>query len=140
MIGSFDLAKDALRNARTCYDHLAGRLGVALTEALLREGYLVLSGDGGEVTGPGAAFLARFGAGIEDARRARRAFCRPCLDWTERRPHLGGAVGAAIARRALALGWVERQRDSRALTITATGRAGFSETFGVALAAAPQRE
>jgi DNA-binding transcriptional ArsR family regulator len=135
-------ADTAMRDARTCYDHLAGRLGVALTDALMRAGYLVLSGDGGEVTGPGVTLLESFGAGIEDARRARRTFCRPCLDWTERRPHLGGAVGAAIAARALALGWIERQRDSRALTITATGRAGFSETFGVALAArtAPQRE
>jgi DNA-binding transcriptional ArsR family regulator len=133
-------ADAALRHARTCYDHLAGRLGVALADALTREGYLELSGDGGEVTERGVSFLNEFGAGIEAARRARRAFCRPCLDWTERRPHLGGAVGAAIAARAFNLAWIEPQRDSRALTITAKGRAGFSDVFGVALEPALQRE
>lgn len=133
-------ADAALREARTCYDHLAGRLGVALTDALLRDGHVVLGTDGGEVTERGVEFLDRFGAGIGAARRARRAFCRPCLDWTERRPHLGGAVGAAIADRALALDWIARQRDGRALTITAKGRAGFREMFGLALEPAPQRE
>ncbi|HUK58173.1 MAG TPA: helix-turn-helix transcriptional regulator [Stellaceae bacterium] len=128
-------ADDALRAARTCYDHLAGKLGVALTDALMREGHIVLGEDGGEVTERGVRFLDQFGAGIAEARRARRAFCRPCLDWTERRPHLGGAVGAAIATRAFDLDWVERQRDGRALTITEKGRAGFAEIFGATLEA-----
>jgi DNA-binding transcriptional ArsR family regulator len=133
-------ANAALRDARTCYDHLAGRLGVAVTDALTHEGYLLLGAEGGEVTARGLRFLDKFGASIEEAQRARRAFCRPCLDWTERRPHLGGAVGAAIANRAFDLAWIERQRDGRALTITAKGRAGFGEVFGVTLEPAPQRE
>jgi hypothetical protein len=62
-------------------------------------------------------------------RQHRRTFCRPCLDWTERRPHIGGSVGAALATRCFELGWIERKRDSRAVTITATGLQGLKQTF-----------
>jgi DNA-binding transcriptional ArsR family regulator len=123
----------ALRAARTCYDHFAGRLGVGLADALCRRGHIVLADEGGEVTEAGMAFLSRFGLDLEEARRRRRAYCRPCLDWTERRPHLGGAVGAALATRCFALHWVERQRDSRALAVTAAGRRGLAEIFDVTL-------
>jgi DNA-binding transcriptional ArsR family regulator len=123
----------ALRAARTCYDHFAGRLGVGLADALCRRGHIVLADEGGEVTEAGMAFLSRFGLDLEEARRRRRAYCRPCLDWTERRPHLGGAVGAALATRCFAFHWVERQRDSRALAVTAAGRRGLAEIFDVTL-------
>jgi DNA-binding transcriptional ArsR family regulator len=125
---------EALRTARTCYDHVAGRLGVALADSLAAAGHVILTADGGAVTPSGLDFLHDFGADPEDGvNRARRVFCRPCLDWSERRPHLAGRVGAALATRCFALGWIARQRDTRALTVGAAGRAGFAHTFGIAL-------
>jgi DNA-binding transcriptional ArsR family regulator len=121
---------EALRNARTCYDHLAGRLGVALAESLQAAGHVVMAADGGEVTGPGRAFLRAFGA---EPAPGKRAFCRPCLDWSERRQHIGGRLGAALAARCLELSWIERRRDSRAVTITPKGESGFAERLGVRL-------
>ena len=121
---------ESLRNARTCYDHLAGRLGVALTDSLRRSGHVALSADGGEVTDTGHAFLCEFGA---EPAPGKRVFCRPCLDWSERRPHIAGRLGAALAARCLERGWIARQRDSRAVTITPAGSSGFSETFGIDL-------
>ncbi len=122
---------EALRLARTCYDHLAGQLGVALADALAGRGYLVLDGDGGEVTEAGARFLGEFGLDLARLSRQRRRFCRPCLDWSERRHHLGGALGAALAARCVELAWIERIRDSRAVSITAAGRRGLAEVFGI---------
>jgi DNA-binding transcriptional ArsR family regulator len=119
---------DALRTARTCYDHLAGRLGVALADALTAADHVTLSADGGEVTPSGHAFLRDFGA---EPAGGKRVFCRPCLDWSERRAHIAGKLGAALAARCLDLGWIERQRDSRAVTITTAGRNGFAHTFGI---------
>jgi DNA-binding transcriptional ArsR family regulator len=124
---------DALRTARTCYDHFAGRLGVGLADALRERDHLVLADDGGELTDSGAAFLLDFGVDLSAVRQKRRTFCRPCLDWTERRLHLGGAVGAALASRCFELGWFTRSRDSRALTIAPTGRRGLDEVFGFSL-------
>ncbi len=122
-------AEDALRRARFCYDHLAGRLGVALADALVARGHVEFGEDGGVVTAEGGAFFARFG--LDLAGKTRRAFCRPCLDWSERRPHIAGAVGAGLAGHCLALGWIQRQRDTRAVSVTAKGRAGLRETFGI---------
>ena len=122
-----------LRTARTCYDHFAGKLGVALADALCARGHLVLSSEGGAVTDEGTAFLGQFGIDLGAAQHRRRAFCRPCLDWTERRLHLGGSVGAALAKRCFDLAWFTRQRDSRALAITPAGRQGLGEVFGISL-------
>jgi DNA-binding transcriptional ArsR family regulator len=124
---------DEMRTARTCYDHLAGRLGVGLADALGTRGQVVLTEDGGEVTAAGMTFLAGFGADLAPIRGSRRPFCRTCLDWSERRWHIAGSVGAALYRRCLDLGWIERCRDSRAVRITAAGRRGFAETFGLSL-------
>jgi len=121
---------DALRLARTCYDHLAGKLGVAIADALVARKYLLLSDDGGEVTRAGGKFLGAFGADL-NPKRSQRMFCRPCLDWSERRYHVAGHVGAEICRRCLELGWLARSRDSRALKITPTGRVGLYKAFGV---------
>lgn len=109
---------DALRTARTCYDHLAGRIGVALAGALTGAGHLTLTADGGEVSPSGHAFLRDFGA---EPVAGKRVFCRPCLDWSERRPHIAGRLGAVLAARCLDLGWIARQCDSRAVTITPEG-------------------
>jgi DNA-binding transcriptional ArsR family regulator len=124
---------DALRAARTCYDHLAGRLGVALADALSAGGHLELDEDGGRVTPQGEALLAAFGVDPAPAARSRRCLCRPCLDWSERRPHLAGLLGARIADRCFELGWIARLRDTRALAVTPAGVAGFEERFGLRL-------
>lgn len=124
---------DQLRTARTCYDHIAGRLGVALADALTQQDHIQLSDDGGVVTRAGEKYLIDFGVRLDEARKGRRTFCRPCLDWSERRPHLAGALGAAVADRCFELGWVARLRDSRALKISASGQRGFKEAFGIVL-------
>jgi DNA-binding transcriptional ArsR family regulator len=124
---------DALRFARTCYDHLAGQVAVAIADALVVRGYIVLGDDGGEVTEAGSLFLTDFGVDLAAQSRARRIFCRPCLDWSERRYHVAGHVGAEICRCCLQRGWFARQRDSRALRLTPTGAAGLFDAFGVVI-------
>lgn len=120
-----------LRLARTCYDHLAGRLGVGLADALVAAGRLELDGEGGRLTDAGARFLAGFGLDLPALAEGRRCFCRPCLDWSERRPHLAGALGAALARACFERGWIARVKDSRAVAITAAGRRGLVAEFGL---------
>ena len=122
---------EALRFARTCYDHLAGRLGVAITDALVAKGHIIFADDGGKVTDTGARFLTEFGAELISKFQSRRIFCRPCLDWSERRYHLAGLVGAAILQRCLDLGWLVRVRDTRSLRVTSAGQRGFRDTFGM---------
>jgi DNA-binding transcriptional ArsR family regulator len=122
-----------LRRARTCYDHIAGLLGVGLTERLTEREFVILGDEAGEVTPVGAEFLSKLGVDLSGARAKRRVFCRPCVDWTERRPHIGGAVGAALASRCFELKWIERARDCRALIITPAGRRGLMEIFGLSI-------
>ena len=122
---------EALRRARTCYDHLAGRLGIAPADALTSQDHLVLSESAGALTGKGQRFLCSFGIELEDEHRNRRAVCRTCLDWSERRPHLAGRLGSALCTRMFDLGWIERIKDSRALAITTEGRGGLRSTFGI---------
>ena len=124
----------SLRRARTCYDHLAGQLGVGIADRLVAQGILVLGDEAGELTESGRAWLESFGITVEPLGRTRRLFCRPCLDWSERRPHLAGGLGAALCRRCSELGWIERERDSRAVAVTPTGLRGFAEVFGLSLA------
>lgn len=121
----------ALRRARTCYDHLAGEVAVAIADEMIAQGRVEFSSDGGALTETGAGLLAAFGAALPG--RSSRIFCRPCLDWSERRPHIAGAVGAAICQRCFDLGWVRRVAGTRALAITPPGALGLRETFGVRL-------
>jgi DNA-binding transcriptional ArsR family regulator len=121
----------AMRVARSCYDHMAGHLAVGITDAMLGRGQIEFDGDGGSVTDAGKLFLEKFGADIAAAAQSKRVFCRPCLDWSERRYHLAGAVGAALLHRTLELKWVKRQDSTRALTITRAGQEGFRKTFGI---------
>jgi DNA-binding transcriptional ArsR family regulator len=124
---------DKLRHARTCYDHIAGVLGVGLADRLTEREFVVLDDEGGEVTRAGLDFFGKLGVDLSGARSRRRMFCRPCLDWTERRPHIGGAVGAALAQRCFELKWIERVRDSRALAVTPAGRRGLHEFFALSI-------
>jgi DNA-binding transcriptional ArsR family regulator len=121
------------RRARTCYDHLAGLLGVGIADKLLEHGHLLLADEGGDLTESGEKVLTKLGVDLARARAGKRVFCRPCLDWTERRPHLGGAIGAALATRCFELGWVERMRDKRGLNITSKGERGLLEVFDLSL-------
>jgi len=138
----------ALAEARTCYDHLAGRAGVGLLDALVRHGLLVSEkpqsfsrtgrGDTAtatrfEVTGAGAKTLAPFGIDVTEIRRSRRTFAGECIDWTQRRGHLNGALAAAITARLFELGWIERGLKGphrRSVRITAAGVEGLGATFG----------
>src|SRR5678809_1422780 len=120
---------DALRFARSCYDHLAGQVGVAVTDALVAMGHIVLTDEGGEVTSSGGHFLSAFGADLRP--RTRRIFCQPCLDWSERRYHLKGLVGARILDRLLELGWLKCVPGNRALELTSSGRVGLPEIFQI---------
>ena len=122
-----------LAAARICYDHLAGRLSVDLTDSLITHEYIVVGDEAAEITRAGTRFLTEFGIDLSALNSTRRHFCRLCLDWTERRPHIAGAVGAALTRRCFDLGWTERLKHSRAVIVTASGKRGFLETFGIVL-------
>jgi DNA-binding transcriptional ArsR family regulator len=158
----------ALAEARTCYDHLAGRAGVLLLDALLREGLLTEASNGATsngatsgatsngaipaeatsqpslttglaadmstvrftVTERGMARLQPFGINLDEVRSSRRRFAGACLDWTQRRPHLGGSLAAAITARLFELGWIERGPRLRNVRVTPAGRDGLAGTFG----------
>jgi DNA-binding transcriptional ArsR family regulator len=121
---------ELLREARTCYDHLAGKLGVELTSALTRRRILRADGDSYFLTERGERALRGLGIDVDDLRRQRRAFAKPCLDWSERRHHVAGALGAALARRLFELGWLERAGSGRAVVLTAAGREGLRDLLG----------
>jgi len=120
-----------LSAARICNDHLAGRLSVDLTAALVAHEYIAVGDEAAEITRGGSRFLTGFGIDLLAARSKRRHFCRLCMDWTERRPHIAGLVGAALTKRCFDLGWTERMKHSSAVSVTAAGRRGFRETFGI---------
>ncbi len=121
----------ALRQARTCFDHLAGVLAVAIADRMVARGHVELSADGGRLTNAGAAFLADLDIDPQPGgKRSGAVFCRPCLDWSERRPHIAGQVGAALCRACLDRDWVRRVEGSRALTISPAGRLALDQAFG----------
>lgn len=129
------LVAEQVRFARTCYDHLAGKLGVSLTQALLDAGVLQLEDQSRRycMTEEGTRFLADFEIDLEKLRRSRRAFALPCLDWSERRYHLAGALGAAFLDRLFQLGWIERGAADRSVRLTENGQEGLARTFGASL-------
>lgn len=122
----FGPAEQALREARTCYDHLAGRAGVALLDGLLAARHLTPDGDSYAVTASGRALLDGLGIDLDALARRRRSFARPCLDWSERRPHLAGALAAALLDRCFELGWLRRLPDTRAVLVTPEGARGLA--------------
>lgn len=124
----------ALRLARTCYDHIAGRLGVAITQHLLDEGAITFDGEAGHVTDRAAAVLNGLGvdaAALVDT-QGRRPHCRPCLDWSERRTHVAGRLGALICSHCLDSGWLTRQEGSRALRVSPRGAVALRDGLGQA--------
>jgi DNA-binding transcriptional ArsR family regulator len=119
----------AMRRARTCYDHFAGELAVRITDQLVAREYLELATDGAVLTPRGVGFLAELG--IDLPRATPHRFCRPCLDWSERRPHVAGVVGGALCTMYLERKWLRRVTSSRAVTVTALGMREFHRSFGV---------
>lgn len=130
-------ADAAFREARSCYDHLAGRLAVDLVEALLRRDLLRRGHDGFEPTLAGERWFRANGVDVGRARCASRAFARCCLDWSERRDHMAGALGAALLDALLARGRLERERDGRTLRVTPDGRRFFAEAIGADVVETP---
>jgi len=126
-----------LRSARTCYDHMAGTVAVTLHDRLIALKWLTPQPGGADytLTAAGATALNALGIDLDMTRSLRRRFAFACLDWSERRPHLGGALGAALLELALRKRWVARDLDSRVLTVTAAGRRDLRARFGVPLTA-----
>lgn len=124
---------EAMRTARTCYDHLAGKLAVAIADGLSARRHIILSDGAAAITETGHRFFQEFGLDLEAGAKSSRPLCRTCLDWSERRSHLAGRLGAGICQRCLDLGWIKRGRDSRAVAFTPLGITGFRQTFGIDL-------
>ncbi len=124
---------EALRTARTCYDHMAGKLAVSVADALCEKSYVALSDGAALVTEEGQKFFCDFGVDLKPDNVSKRPLCRACLDWSERRMHLAGKLGAGLLDRFTALGWVARISETRALRVTPAGEVGFRTTFGLPL-------
>lgn len=125
---------DRLQFARTCYDHMAGTLAVLLHDRLLETGWLVETDEQVyRLSESGEAFFEGLGIEVKDLSTLRRRFACPCLDWSMRRPHLGGSLGAALLQAALKRKWVTQDLDSRALTLTVQGRRELSSRWGLVL-------
>lgn len=120
----------AMRRARTCYNHLAGSAAVAIADAMISRGLIEVGDDGALLTEAGRTSLAGLGAGIAPA-RGGTIFCRLCLDWSERRHHLGGVVGTALYRACVTHAWVQPVAGSRSVTITASGKRALQHHFGI---------
>ncbi|WP_085803834.1 ArsR/SmtB family transcription factor [Roseovarius albus] len=120
-----------IQQARMCYDHIAGHLGVAIADALVSNGALIPLDNDYELTPQGEALLGSFGADIPTLRHSKRLFARQCLDWSERRHHVAGVVGATIADLAFANGWIERARERRVLHVTPKGQSALKKHLGL---------
>ncbi|HKI93821.1 MAG TPA: helix-turn-helix domain-containing protein [Gemmatimonadales bacterium] len=123
-------ADPAMRKARVCYDHLAGELGVFVYDRLRARGLVRKKHDALALTDAGERFLTDFGVDVEALRRGRRPLVLACLDWSVRRHHLAGAVGAALLQRCFDLKWARREKQSRVVVFSAIGERGMRERFG----------
>ncbi|MDR6545057.1 DNA-binding transcriptional ArsR family regulator [Chryseobacterium rhizosphaerae] len=123
----------SIKYCRTCYDHLAGKMGVLLTEALLTHKIIDFDVNTYIVTKSGTRFFAELEVNIEDLKKQRRAFARPCLDWSERKHHLAGSLGAALLDKMLSLDYVRRTKNSRAILLTSKGKQYLYERFKISV-------
>lgn len=121
--------------ARLCYDHLAGHVGVAIADAMRKQRHIANGNREFEIPASGRRWLRSFGINVGDLEKSRRNLASCCLDWTERRPHIGGALGAALAKRSFELEWFVRHPRHRGLKITQAGVDGLARTFGINFAA-----
>lgn len=122
--------KDAeLRQARVCYNHLAGDMGTQMFDSLVAQGHLVLDGEELELTEAGASFALEFEIDVEGLRKARAPVCRECLDWSERRSHLAGSLGRAFLCRFEELSWAKRDQKTRVVTFSRSGTREFNKLF-----------
>lgn len=119
----------AMRQARVCYNHLAGQMGVQMFSSMLNRDLVWEKGEDLGLTAEGEQFVAAFGVALEPLNGARAPLCRSCLDWSERRTHLAGSLGRAMLARMEQAGWVRRDRDSRALLFSPKGLAAFDDAF-----------
>jgi DNA-binding transcriptional ArsR family regulator len=124
-------SRTPMQNARMCYDHIAGQLGVAIANALVRQGALVPLGGDYELSEKGEKLLGELGIAVPELSKSKRLFARQCLDWSERRHHVAGAVGAAIADLSLEKGWIQRTKERRVLSVTPKGRIALEKQLGV---------
>jgi DNA-binding transcriptional ArsR family regulator len=122
-------SEPALRQARVCYDHLAGDRGVSMLDSLVRCGHVRQEGEALRLTMAGRAAVEDFGIDVAELDRARRPVCRACLDWSVRRNHLAGGLGAAFLRRFFEVGWATRQEGSRVVAFSQRGAHAFAQTF-----------
>lgn len=122
-----------LKYARTCYDHLAGRVAVEICDAMQEKGLLEANGEDFDVTPKGESWLHKMGIGINELRHQRRFFARLCPDWSERRPHLAGALGAALLEQMFRQGWIAKIRSSRAIRVTTKGKQELYDLLGIGL-------
>lgn len=120
----------AFRKARTCYDHLAGEAGVAVYDRLVKRKAIVTTGDSVTLTPAGRRLFAALAIDTDSLVRQRRSFCKACLDRSERRPHLAGALGGALLAAFEGRGWVKRSRGSRVVRVTAEGEKGMEGWLG----------
>jgi len=122
-----------IKFCRTCYDHLAGKIGVALTDSLLEQKIIIEKNNAYEISPEGEKWFSRFGINIEEAQKQKRIFLKPCLDWSERRNHIAGSIGALLLNKMIAEDWLRRTKDSRAMIITGKGEKELLKNFKIAL-------
>ena len=127
----------ALRHARLCYDHLAGKLGVQMFDHLLGQGHLAQTAQGLDLTSKGQVFLENLGVDVPKARAARAPLCRDCLDWSARKSHMAGPLGRAVLIALERQGWLIRHQGRRDLTVTPKGTQGFARVFPADSSATP---
>lgn len=128
-----ELIKTGVKYCRTCYDHLAGYVGVMITEAMIEQGYLVKSDKIYLVTKAGWDWFSQFGISEVDFKKSRRPLTRQCLDWSERRPHLAGNLGAVFLKKMLEKNWLKKVKFSREVVITSKGKQSLNDLLGVVL-------
>jgi len=120
-----------IKYCRTCYDHLAGKIGVALADSLLEQKIIIEKNNTFEITSEGEKWFSDFGVNIGDAKKQKRIFLKPCLDWSERRYHIAGSVGTLLLNKMLEQDWIRRTANSRVIIITAKGEKEMLKSFKI---------